>query len=82
MKKAILILIISYQKTISLDHGVLSRVYPGSRICRFHPSCSEYAYGAVERYGVLKGIWLAAKRLAHCHPWNRGGYDPVPEKKI
>ena len=47
-------------------------------MCRFYPSCSEYMYTAVERYGVLKGVWLGAKRLLRCQPFNRGGYDPVP----
>lgn len=47
--------------------------------CRFHPSCSSYALTAFERYGFFKGAALAAKRLSRCHPWNPGGYDPVPE---
>ena len=46
--------------------------------CRFHPSCSQYALEAVTRYGALKGGWLAARRLARCHPFNPGGFDPVP----
>ena len=46
--------------------------------CRFHPSCSTYALEAVERHGACRGAWLALKRLLRCHPWNRGGYDPVP----
>ncbi len=48
--------------------------------CRFYPSCSCYAYTAVERFGVIRGSWLALKRLLRCHPLTPGGYDPVPEK--
>ncbi len=47
--------------------------------CRFVPTCSEYAATAVERYGAVKGSWMAAKRIARCQPFARGGYDPVPE---
>jgi putative membrane protein insertion efficiency factor len=55
---------------------VLGPLLPAS--CRFHPSCSEYALEAVRRYGALKGTALAAKRIARCQPFCKGGYDPVP----
>jgi putative membrane protein insertion efficiency factor len=48
--------------------------------CRFTPSCSAYAVTALERYGAVQGTWMALRRLARCHPWNPGGYDPVPDR--
>jgi uncharacterized protein len=61
---------------IRLYQMTLSQVLPPS--CRFYPSCSEYTLQAVAKYGVLKGGWLGAKRIARCHPFHPGGYDPVP----
>lgn len=49
--------------------------------CRFNPTCSSYAIQAVERFGVIKGTWLASKRILKCHPLNEGGDDPVPPLK-
>ncbi len=46
--------------------------------CRFQPTCSEYAKEAYQKYGFFKGTYLAIKRLLRCHPWAKGGYDPVP----
>ncbi|MGB9681357.1 MAG: membrane protein insertion efficiency factor YidD [bacterium] len=45
--------------------------------CRFYPTCSDYTYQAIERYGVRKGIWIGLKRIIRCHPYNPGGYDPL-----
>lgn len=70
MKYIVLILIRFYQRFIS-------PWLPPS--CRFEPSCSQYGYQAIERYGVLRGGWLALKRIARCHPFHPGGYDPVPD---
>jgi putative membrane protein insertion efficiency factor len=66
---AVLVLIRGYQL-------VLSPMLPAS--CRYIPTCSAYAYEAVSRYGALRGGWMAARRIARCHPFRPGGYDPVP----
>ncbi|HET6577299.1 MAG TPA: membrane protein insertion efficiency factor YidD [Gemmatimonadales bacterium] len=65
----LVILIRGYQRFVS-------PALPAS--CRFHPSCSQYALEAVTRYGALRGGWLAVRRLARCHPFHPGGFDPVP----
>jgi uncharacterized protein len=69
MKKAVLLLIGAYRRLVS-------PVLPPA--CRFHPSCSEYAYEAVSKHGTAKGLLLAGKRVLKCHPYHPGGYDPVP----
>jgi hypothetical protein len=61
---------------IRLYQRLISPLFPPT--CRFTPSCSAYAVTALERHGLIKGGWLALKRVGRCHPWNEGGYDPVP----
>jgi len=62
-------LIRAYQMTLSPFIG---------NQCRFHPSCSNYALEAIDAFGAIKGSWLAVRRLGRCHPFNPGGFDPVP----
>lgn len=69
MRRLVMALIRGYQRFIS---PLLASN------CRFHPTCSQYTLEAVERYGAFKGLWLGAKRISRCHPFNPGGYDPVP----
>jgi hypothetical protein len=69
MTRILIVLVAAYRYALSPMLG---------RSCRFHPSCSEYAQEALERHGALRGVWLAVRRIGRCHPWHRGGYDPVP----
>ena len=69
MKKIILKLINLYQITPLSSH----------KMCRFNPTCSEYAKQAITKYGVLKGLFLSIKRILKCHPFGKYGYDPVKE---
>ncbi|MEO1070108.1 MAG: membrane protein insertion efficiency factor YidD [Cyanobacteria bacterium J06638_6] len=70
MKQALLFLIHGYRQ-------LLSPLFPPT--CRFNPTCSQYALTAIERFGPVRGTWLAMRRITRCHPFHPGGYDPVPE---
>ena len=71
LRRALVALIRAYQ--------ILLSPLLGPR-CRFHPSCSQYAVEALQRHGVVKGGWLALRRIGRCHPLHPGGHDPVPER--
>ena len=75
-RKIILKIIKFYQKTFSFDHGFLKIFFPDG-YCRFRPTCSEYGYQAIEKYGIIKGGTMALWRIVRCNPWNKGGNDPV-----
>lgn len=70
MKRVVIAMILFYQKAIS--------PYKGGPTCRFYPTCSQYALQAIEKYGIIKGIFLGTKRILKCHPFHPGGYDPLP----
>ena len=72
MRRLLIFLITCYKTCLSPFMG---------NNCRFYPSCSCYAYEAIEQHGFLRGGWLTARRLGRCHPWNPGGFDPVPPVK-
>lgn len=76
IKETLKSLIRLYQKALSPDHGWLRVLYP-TGYCKFQPTCSQYTYEAVDRYGAIRGSWLGIKRVFRCNPWNAGGEDPV-----
>jgi len=77
-KTLILKLIKLYQKTLSCDHGSFSFLNKSFYLgCRFHPTCSEYAYQAIEKYGIKKGIFIGIRRIFRCHPFSKGGCDSL-----
>lgn len=77
MKKIILWTIRFYQKYLSFDAGFAKKLFLTDKACRFQPTCSEYCYQAIEKYGILKGCLVGLKRIIRCHPWSKGGDDPL-----
>ena len=75
MKQLALSAIRWYQRALSPDHGPFRKQWGG--FCRFQPTCSQYAYEAIDKYGFLKGTFRGASRILRCNPWSKGGWDPV-----
>jgi hypothetical protein len=72
MKPLLVLLLTAYRLLISPLYG---------QVCRYYPSCSAYAMGAIETHGAIRGSWLALRRLGRCHPWTPGGVDLVPPRE-
>jgi len=80
MRKIFLFCIKKYQQYLSLDYGLLGKIFPNTRVCRFSPSCSQYTYEAVQKHGAFKGLLLGIRRLFRCNSFFTpvaGTYDPV-----
>jgi putative membrane protein insertion efficiency factor len=77
MKALLLKLIRFYQHTKPFHHNLLKQLFMADDVCRFSPHCSDYTYEVIEKYGAAKGSWLGFKRIIRCHPWSKGGFDPV-----
>lgn len=77
MKRFALWLIRFYQKYLSFDSGIAKFLFITDKACRFRPTCSEYSYQAIKKYGILSGGFKALKRICRCHPFSQGGDDPL-----
>ena len=75
-RKPVLLLIKSYQLTLSPDHGFFKALFPQG-YCKYRPSCSQYGYEMVEKYGVVRGVAMGVWRVLRCNPCSGGGHDPV-----
>lgn len=77
MKKTVLFLIRFYQKHLAFDSRIFKLFFLTDKVCRFKPTCSEYTYQAIEGHGIIRGGWFGIRRIVRCHPWNKGGHDPL-----
>jgi len=77
MKNIILKFIRFYQKTDLFRGALAKQLSLNESACRFSPTCSEYTFQAVQKHGIIKGLFLGVKRIIRCHPWSKGGFDPV-----
>ena len=80
MKKIVISLIKSYQRTNFFSLPVFKTFFLTDASCRYSPTCSDYTLEAVERFGTAKGLLLGLRRIISCHPFSKGGFDPVPRK--
>lgn len=76
MKRVVLKTIKWYQNYLSPDHSPRRKQYPGG-FCRFQPTCSQYSYESIDKYGIIKGGLKGLWRIMRCNPWSKGGWDPV-----
>lgn len=79
MKQLFLQLIRFYQKHLNLDNPVMKALFLTDAACRFHPTCSEYMYQALQKFGIIRGLHLGIRRIFRCHPFGTGGFDPIPK---
>jgi putative membrane protein insertion efficiency factor len=77
IKNFFLILIRFYQQFSPFHSRLFKTLFMSDKVCRFRPTCSQYTYQAIKKYGILKGCFLGFKRIVRCHPFSRGGYDPL-----
>lgn len=77
MKRLFLYLIRIYQRSLLFRLPIFKTLFLSDAVCRFRPTCSEYAYQAISRYGIMRGSWLSLKRIIRCHPWSKGGWEPL-----
>ena len=77
MKTIVLGAIRFYQKYLRISNAFTRALFLTDASCRFLPTCSEYAYEAIEKYGVIKGFFIGLARVVRCHPWSKGGPDPL-----
>ena len=78
MKRFVLSAIRLYQRLLSRTGGPLDFFLGRRGFCRFTPTCSEYTHEAVKRYGIIRGLYLGARRILRCHPFGKSGFDPAP----
>ena len=80
MKKAIIFLIKTYQRADIFNNQLFKTLFLAPSVCRYSPTCSNYMIDVIERFGVIKGLYLGTRRILRCHPFSKGGFDPVPNE--